>query len=139
MPVFPSKEWCEALVGQLHADPDCVRAGEGFSTDLAAAVLPDPGAAAEPFAVWGRVADGRLVEWRVLEDLDEIDEVGPAYQARAPLSVWRQLLARRLDPIEALATGRLLLRGDLRALVERARYDRLLWRVLARVPTDFSD
>ena len=42
MPVFPSKEWCEAAIAIANADPDAAKAGAGWVGDLAAIVLPEP-------------------------------------------------------------------------------------------------
>jgi hypothetical protein len=139
MPVFPSKEWCEEAAAALNADPESARAGKGFTGEIAAAVLPEPPDLRDGFAIWVRPEGGRIAELRVLEDLDEIEEIEPAYVARATYATWKGLLLGSLDPIEAVLQHKIDFRGDLRQLVERAQYKDLIRRVLSRVPTTFKD
>jgi putative sterol carrier protein len=138
MSVFPSLEWCQAVVAAIHADPQSAVAGKGWKGDLAAVALPE-GPLREPFLVYARSAEGRVLELRELEDLDEVDEIEPAYFAKAGYQTWKKLIAGELDPIEALMQRRIELRGDLQPIIERAQFKDLFWRVLARVPTTFID
>ena len=97
--VFPSKEWCEALVRAIHAEPESLKAGRGFRSDLVAVVDAEPPALAEPFAVWARATEGKIDELRVLEDLDEVEELDPGYVARASYSTWKRIILGELDPL----------------------------------------
>ncbi len=137
MPVFPSLEWCQALVDAIHSEPDSRKAGKGLVADFAAAVLPE-GALAEPFIVYGKAVEGRAEELRQLEDLDEIEEIEPAYVARAGYLAWRSIIETRLDPIEAILRKQIHVSGDLQPIIERAQFKDLVWRVLAKVPTTFK-
>lgn len=139
MPIFPSREWCEAVIQALHADPETARAGLGWEGDVCAAVLPEPPEFDAPFAVYARPEGGRIVEFRVLEDLDEIEEIEPAYVARARYSTWKALIEGRFDPIRAILERLIQFQGDLEPIVQRAQFKDLLTRALARVPTTFVD
>lgn len=136
MHVFPSKEWCEALIAALHADPQSAVAGRGFAGDIAAAILPEP-PLREPFVVYARAQDGKVLEFRLLEDLDEIEEIEPAYVARAGYQTWKRLVSSELDPIEALLQRKIQFEGDLQPIIERAQFKNLFWRLLEKVPTKF--
>jgi len=138
MPVFPSKEWCEALIRALEADPLSAKAGQGWQGDVAGVVLPDAGFP-EPFAVHAVPKGGRVTGFRVLEDLDEVEELEPTYVARAPYAVWKSLIAGELDPVEAVVKRRIQLTGDLEQVIARAQYKDVLRRALAAVPTTFAD
>lgn len=135
--VFPSKQWCEALIAAIHADPESAAAGKGFSSDFAAVVLPEPPAMMEPFVAWARAGEGKVGAFRVLEDLDEIDEIEPMYVARARYGTWKRLILGELDPIEAVLHRQIDVKGDLQPLIERAHFKDLVRRVLAKVPTTF--
>ena len=137
MPVFPSKEWCEALIGVIHGEPDSLKAGRGCEGDLAAVVLPEPPALKAPFAVWANAVEGRVEGFRVLEDLDEIEEIAPAYVARATYSTWKKMILGELDAIEAVIRRQIEVEGDLQPILERAHFKELLRRVLSKVPTTF--
>ena len=137
MPVFPSLEWCEAVIAAIHAEPDSKKAGKGLVADFAAAVLPEP-PLKEPFVVFGKAVEGRVEGLRLLEDLDEIEEIEPAYVAKAGYSAWRRIIESRLDPIEAILRKQIEVSGDLQPIIERAQFKDLVWRVLAKVPTTFG-
>ena len=133
MPSFPSEEWCAAVVAAASADPQAEEAGAGFAGDVAV-VVDGPSF----FAAWGRIAGGRVLEWRVLRDAEEVEELAPAYLARASLATWRGLLEGKVDPVEAVLERKLRVKGDLAPLVERIRFKGVAGRVLARVETRFA-
>jgi len=135
---FPSQEWAAALVAALNRQPDLARALAGLPADLAAVVEADPPAQRQSVAVWGRHQGGRVVEWRLLEDEDEILELEPAYVVRAPYRIWKDLLTGQ-DPVQAALSGRLRVQGDLEALVRRAPFRYVVEGALREVPTVFAD
>ena len=135
MPVFPSDEWCQALVRAIHSEPDSLKAGKGFVGDFAAVVLPEPPHLKAPFVIWGRAVEGRIEGLRPLEDLDEVEELAPAYVARAGFSTWRRLIVGELDPVEAVLQRTIGFAGDLAPIIERAHFKELVRRVLDKVPT----
>ena len=135
---FPSPEWAAALVAALNRQPDLPSALSGLAADLAAVVEAEPPAVPEALAVWGRHQGGRIAEWRMLEDPDEILEIEPAYVVRASYRVWKALL-RGEDPLQAALSGRVRVQGDLEALVRRARFRHVVDAALAAVPTAFAD
>ncbi len=139
MPVFPSKEWCEAAIAIANADPDAAKAGAGWVGDLAAIVLPEPPHLREAVAVYVQPADGKFTNFRMLDDADEVDELEPAYIAKAPYSVWKGLILGTLDPIEAVLMRKIALQGDVQQVIERAKYKDLAHRILAKVETIFPD
>ncbi|HEU4382882.1 MAG TPA: hypothetical protein VFR85_05190 [Anaeromyxobacteraceae bacterium] len=137
--VFPSEAWVAAVVGAVNRHPDLPRALAGLGSDLAAVVEADPPAVPVTLAAWGRHARGRIAEWRLLEDEDEILELAPAYVVRGPYRLWKDLLLRRADPLQAALSGMLQVQGDLEALVRRANYRYVLDQALAKVATEFPD
>lgn len=139
MSLFPSEAWCRAAITAVEADPETAEAGEGWEGDFCIVVTPEKPHLTEPFAIYLRPDGARLSEFRVLEDLDEVEEIDPAYVARAPYSVWKGLVTGKLDPIEAVLRRRIEVKGDVQPLIERGRYKGIVDRVLAKVPTEFPD
>jgi hypothetical protein len=135
---FPSREWAAALVAALNRHPDLPVALRGLPGDLAAVVEPDPPAWREPLAVWGRQERGRISEWRVLEDADEVLELEPAYVLRAPYRTWKALLCGA-DPVAAALSGQVRVEGELDRLVRHASYRYVVEAALREVPTEFPD
>jgi hypothetical protein len=134
---FGSRAWIAAVVEALNAQPGLPAALAGLGKDLAVVVDPSPGFP-RPLAVWGRQAGGRIAEWRVLHDEDEVLELAPAYVVRAPYRLWREVLAGG-DPVKAALSGRIKVQGDLEALVRRAQHRPVVDAALAAVPTEFPD
>lgn len=139
MPVFPSKEWCEEAVRLTNADPESAAAGADWEADFGIVMEAEPGKLAADFTIHVQPRNGRIDRVEVLRDKDDLDEIEPAYFARAPYSVWKALLKGELDPIEAVLKRRISVQGDLQPLIERARYKGIGDRVLAQIPTTFVD
>lgn len=132
---FASREWLEAAVAALNAQPDLGRALDGLGPDAALVVEADPPAFPRTVAVHGAHARGRVVRWRLLADEDELLELEPAYVIRAPYRVWKGLLQGG-DPVQAALGGRVRVEGDLEALVRRASYRYVVEAALRAVPTE---
>ncbi len=139
MPSFPSRAWCEDALRLLEADPETIRAGQGWSADIGVVVEAEPGKLDRPFVVYVRPVEGKIEAWRVLVDPDDLDEFEPAYRIQAPYSVWKGILTGTVDPIEAVLRRRIHVEGDLQPLVERMQHKGLAERVLERIKTDFID
>lgn len=139
MPVFPSKEWCEEAIRLVNADPEASEAGAGWVGDFGAIVEAEAGKLAQPFCVHVTPRNGRIEKFHVVPDPDDFDEIEPAYLARAPYSVWKQMICGELDPMDALLKRRVALKGDAQPLLERVRYAGIGQRVLARMETKFVD
>ncbi|MCP3141906.1 SCP2 sterol-binding domain-containing protein [Pyxidicoccus xibeiensis] len=139
MPKFPSKEWLDEAVRLTNEDPECAVAGKGWTGDFGAIVEAEPGKLDKPFVVHVVPGDCRIQKARVLADPDDLDELEPVYLARAPYTVWKQLLKGTLDPVEAVLKRRISMKGDLQPLIERMKYKGIADRVFARLQTQYLD
>jgi hypothetical protein len=137
--LFASASWIEAVVAAVNRHADLPRALAGMGADLAAVVEPDGVAFKRGTAVWGRQEGGRIVEWRLLEDEDDVLELQPAYVVRAPYALWKEILLGRVDPVQVALSGRVKVRGDLEGLVRRDTYRYILDGALRSVATEFPD
>ena len=136
---FASPEWLDAVVEAVNRQPDLGRAIAGLGIDLAAVVERERPHFPHGVAAWGRHAGGRIVEWRILEDEDDVLELAPAYVVRAPLRLWKDLLRGAADPVQAALSGRVKVKGDLESLVRRAGYRYIVDEALRKVETEFPD
>lgn len=139
MPVFPSKEWCEQAVALVNGDPESVLAGKGWTGDFGAVIEAEVGRLAQSFVVHIVPKDGVITRFEVLRDPDDLEDIEPAYLARAPYSIWKGLLIGTLDPIETVLKGRIQMQGDLQPLMQRMRYRGIVDRVFAALDTQFVD
>jgi putative sterol carrier protein len=136
---FPSKEWCEQAVRLVNEDPERSLAAQGWQGEIGIIVDAEPGKLARAFVVHVVPRDARIEKLRVLDDPDDLEELDPAYLARAPYTVWKQLLQGSLDPVEAVLRRRIAVKGDLQQLIERLRFKGIADRVFAQLKTEFID
>lgn len=139
MATFPSKEWCEEAVRLVNEDPERPLAAQGWQGEIGIIVDAEPGKLARAFVVHLVPRGGRIDKLRVLDDPDDLDELDPAYLARAPYTVWKQLLQGNLDPVEAVLRRRIAVKGDLQQLIERLRFKGIADRVFAALKTEYLD
>ncbi len=134
---FGSRDWIDALVAALNAQPELPRALAGLGRDAALVIEADPPAWPAAVAAWASQEGGRIGRWRLLADEDEVLELEPAYVVRAPYRLVRAILRGEVDPVKAALTGRVNVAGDLEALVRRAQYRRVVDAALAAVATEY--
>lgn len=139
MATFPSKEWCEQAIRLVNEDPERALAAQGWVGDIGVIVDAEPGKLARAFVAHVMTRDCRIDKLRVLDEPDDLDEFDPAYLARAPYSVWKQLLQGSLDPVEAVLRRRIAVKGDLQQLIERLRFKGVADRVFAQLKTEYLD
>lgn len=123
----------------INADPESREAGEDWVGDFGAVVEAEQGIFAAPFAIHCEPRNGQVTQLKFLSDPDELDELEPAYLARAPYSVWKGLIQGTLDPVEAVLRRRIRLTGDVEQLMQRMRYKGITDRVLSQLATEFAD
>ncbi len=139
MPIFPSREWTDEVVRLANADPEVAAAGQDWVGDFGIVIEAERGKLDEPFAVHVVPERGRVERCKILRDPDELEEIEPAYLARAPYSVWKALIKGELDPVEAVLRRQITLAGDVQPLIERARYKGIGDRILAQIRTVWAD
>lgn len=139
MPIFPSKEWADEAVRLANADPEVAAAGADWVGDFGIVIEAEVGKLDAPFTVHVVPRQGRVERCKILRDPDELEEIEPAYLARAPYSVWKALLTGELDPVEAVLRRQITLAGNVQPLIERARYKGIGDRVLAQIQTVWAD
>ena len=117
---FGSRDWIDALVAALNAQPELSRALAGLGRDAALVIEAGPARAGRAaVAAWVEQEGGRIARWRLLADEDEVLELEPAYVVRAPYRLVRAILRGEVDPVQAALSGRVKVAGDLEALVRR--------------------
>ena len=134
---FASREWIEALVAALNAQPDLAKALAGLPKGAAFVVEAERPALPRTVAVHAEQEGGRIARWRILPDEDDLLEIEPAYVFRARHGVWRELLEGG-DPMKAALSGQVSVEGDLEALVRRSQYRYVVDAALAAVKTEFG-
>ncbi len=61
----------------------------------------------------------------------------PEFVISAPVSIWRDVIELRLDPMKGLMTKKLKLKGNMAKIMRAVKAANELVRCTTRVPTDF--
>ena len=132
-----SQSWADAFHTAIEGDVAYREAASGWKWPLAFVLEPEPAVGiAEPLAVQVALERGRSHGARALP----ADAVDAPFVLRGDYATWKAVMREGLDPVMAVATGRLALaRGALTTLMLHTRSARLLVDVARRVATRFPD
>ena len=107
--LFPSAEWLNDLHTRLNADARYAVVASNWEGDISLIIEADdqhPRTAICYLDLW----HGRS---RAVEYLVHPDEKPAAFVISAPFTNWRRILAGDLNPIQAMATMKLKVRGNM--------------------------
>lgn len=137
MTAFGSQEWLDEVA---------LRVNESESYRQAAATWEGAVAfvfEAEPDQGWPETVQALLDLWhgecRSARLVEPREAEGAPFVLRAPLTRWRQVIGRELDPIKGIMQGKLRLTGDLPTIVRHVRAAKELVDIAASTPTDFPE
>ncbi len=110
-PQFPSEAWLKALEARLNSDPRYAQVARQWEGDLAFVIEPDDtGELEAPLVLYVDLWHGQCRSSAVLQSVDEKD---PAFVLTASLSNYRAILEGRLDPMQAMLTRKLKVKGSM--------------------------
>lgn len=137
MVAFGTQEWLDEYESLINSSAQYRQAAASWEGAVAFAfeAEPDQGWPRTEYALldlWhGECRSARLVP-------GEEAEQAPFF-IRAPLTRWRQVIARELDPVKGMMQGKLRLSGDLPTIVRHVRAATELVDLAASIPTEFPD
>jgi putative sterol carrier protein len=133
MPIpFPSDAWIKALMAELNASDAYREAARNWEGDFYFVVTPEHDAPGT--TLYMDLWHGQCrAAYEVLDPLART----PEFVIEAPLSFWRKVVSGRLDPIQALVTRQLRLKGQLVKVMRAPRAAAELVRCCARIPTEW--
>ena len=133
--LFPSQEWLEALVEELNSNPAYRDAAKNWEGDFYFIIEPEGNFENRVIAymdLWhGECRSACMVS-------DE-NEKSPEFRIRAPLSKWRRVLEKQVNPIHGMLTGQLKVKGNMMKIVKTPRSALELVNCCSRVPTVFPE
>ncbi|NIM92351.1 MAG: hypothetical protein GTO18_01370 [Anaerolineales bacterium] len=109
--LFPSKEWLNAFVIGLNNDEQYAEIAKNWEGDIVFAIMPDD-KGGEAMYFYLDLWHGRCREGRVIDPM-EISTVDPRYVLEATRSRFKSVLDGELDPMGAMVTRKLKVKGDL--------------------------
>jgi len=130
---FATQEWVEALMEQINQSDAYRSAARTWEGDFY--FIVEAGDVVEEEVImyvdlWhGDCRDARIV--------DSADAKDPEFRIRAPLSSWKLVIGKQLDPIQALMTRRLSLQGNMMKVMRAVKAAQELVNCCTLVPTEF--
>ena len=110
-PKFPSAEWLQALEARLNEDARYAQVARNWEGDLAFVIEPDgSGELSQPMVLYLDLWHGKCRGSAVLESLAEKQ---PAFVLTANLTNYRRVLEGGLDPMQAMLTRKLKVKGNM--------------------------
>lgn len=105
---FATEAWVKALMAELNQSDAYAKAAKNWEGDFYFVVTAGEGIAKDTYMymdLWhGECREAYLV--------DDHGQKSPAFVMSAPLSTWRGVFEKKMDPIRGLVTGKLKLKGN---------------------------
>ncbi len=132
---FPSEEWAKQLQVELNKSQDYAEAAATWEGDFYFVVDAGQGVAQEEVMyldLWhGKCREAGMVADRTMKT--------PEFVIAAPLSSWKQVIGRKVDPIQALVTRKLKLQGNMLKIMKSVKAANELVRCTTFIPTQYPD
>lgn len=136
MPVFPSAGWLDEYVARINSSEEFEDAARTFEADIAFVFEAEPKLGV-PADIWclASFGDGKCKSAEY--DVDARQSATATFVIRAPYSRWREVIEGRLDPIEGMLDGDLVVTGHLPTLLKYVRATDELVSLAAKVSSSF--
>lgn len=130
---FPSDEWIKALMEELNKSEAYAEAAKSWEGDFYFIVNPG-GTMEKPACLYMDLWHGKCREaFAVMDDSVK----NPAFRMEAPVTTWKKVLTKNLDPIQGLVTGQLKLKGNMVMVMKNVKAAKELVEGCTRVDTEF--
>jgi putative sterol carrier protein len=135
--VFGTPAWAGALVAEINASSEYRNAaakwGDGFNGNVLL-VFDADAAQATPHALLVELAKGSC---QGASFVPGVAHAAAGFGLRAPFSVWRDVLARKMLAATAILTGKMKVEGERMTLLKHTAAHRALIACAAALDTDF--
>ena len=130
---FPSDEWVKALMDELNRSEAYAEAAKNWEGDFYFVVEPG-GTLENAVALYMDLWHGKCRE--AFAAADESVK-SPGFRITGPVAMWKKVLTKELDPIQALVTARLKLKGNMVMIMKNVKAAKELVESCTRVETEF--
>lgn len=131
---YPSLEWLLELQTRLNASEAYAQAAATWSGDCIFAVLPDDNYTGSNYS-YIDLQHGKASNARELKSLAEQKAL---FTMSAPFSTWRKVIEGRLDPLQAMFSGKIKVVGSMAQIQRTPKATYELTKVAGQIDTDFG-
>lgn len=132
---FGTEEWVQALKDAINASQGYAEAAKTWEGDFYFIVDPG-GPVAQEIVMYMDLWHGKCRAVAIVADRAAKE---PAFVINAPITVWRKIIDKKLDPIQGLMTRQLKLQGDMVKIMKAVKAAKELVDCTTRVPTEFPE
>lgn len=131
---FPSEEWIKELEVKLNASESYAQAAATWEGDNIFAILPDADHAGTSY-FYINLQHGKASDAKELKSLEEQKAL---FVSSATFNIWRKVLEGRLDPIQAMFSGKIKLVGSMAQIQRTPKATYEMVKVAGQIDTDFG-
>jgi len=132
---YGSEEWVRAACEELNKSQAYKDAAKNWEGDMYFIAEPE-GGLKEKIVMYFDLWHGECRSASVVVDEGEKT---PAYRFWAPLGIWRQILEKKLDAVQAMMTGKLNLKGDMAQIMKMPKAASELVECTTYIDTEFPE
>jgi putative sterol carrier protein len=133
--LFASQEWVDALKKTLETSQAYKEAAKKWEGDLYIIVEPDA-SYKNRHILYLDLWHGECREARAVTDENE---KSPKYRIFGPFTNMKQILDRKVDPVQSMMTGKIKVKGDMAQIMKMPRAAVELVNCMAAFETVFPD
>ena len=130
---FPSDDWVKAMMEDLNKSDSYLEAAKNWEGDFYFIVEPE-GKLEKTSFLYMDLWHGKC---RSACEASDPDSHKPAFRLSGPVANWKRVMTKQMDPIQAMMTGQLRLKGNMVMVMKNVRAAKELVESCTRVPTDF--
>lgn len=131
---FGSEEWVKALENELNTSQAYEDAAKTWEGDFYFVVDPE-GVVTAPMYLYMDLWHGKCRDAFVAADKST---KSPAFVMSGQYSKWKKVVSAQLDPIQALMTGQLKLKGNMVMVMKNVKAAQEIVRACTRIETEFE-
>ncbi len=131
---FGSDEWVQALHNELNTSQAYEDAAKNWEGDFYFVVDPE-GTITEPMYLYMDLWHGKS---RAAFVAKEKNAKNPAFVMSGLYSKWKKVVMAQLDPIQALMTGQLKLKGNMVMVMKNVKAAQEIVRACTRIDTEYD-
>jgi putative sterol carrier protein len=130
---FPSDEWIRAMMEEVNNSEAYRKSALKWEGDFFFVCEPGPGVP-EPVILYIDLWHGEARSACMVADESE---KSPEFVIRAPVTTWRRVIDKKLDPIQGMVTNQLRLTGTLSKIMRYTKAAVELVNCATKVPTEY--
>ncbi len=130
---FPSDQWIKAMMVDLNQSSSYKEAAKNWEGDFFFIIEP-AGSLTRTVILYMNLWHGDCRD--AFEVADGV-EIKPAFRLSGPVTTWKKVMSKQLDPMQAMMTGQLKLVGNMTMIMKNVRAAKELVESCTRIPTEF--